>query len=135
MSDDLQVVCISCDPMFALRAWADAQGYFFPLLSDHWPHGVVTRAFGVLNERTGAPIRGTFLVGRDGIGCGGPWSTVRGSGATSARFPPRSQPSPEGRLLAVRVLVAALSRAAPLHLPQCPRSCRVPTGATAVRGL
>ena len=26
VADDLQVVCISCDPMFALRAWADAQG-------------------------------------------------------------------------------------------------------------
>ena len=50
VSDDLQVVCISCDPMFSLRAWADAQGYFFPLLSDYWPHGEVTRAFGVLNE-------------------------------------------------------------------------------------
>ena len=29
VSDDLQVVCISCDPMFTLRAWADIQGYFF----------------------------------------------------------------------------------------------------------
>ena len=67
VSDDLQVVCVSCDPMFSLRAWADAQGYFFPLLSDYWPHGEVTRAFGVLNEATGAPIRGTFLIGRDGI--------------------------------------------------------------------
>ena len=44
VSDDLQVVCISCDPMFTLRAWADIQGYFFPLLSDYWPHGEVTRA-------------------------------------------------------------------------------------------
>ena len=55
VSDDLQVVCISCDPMFSLRAWADAQGYFFPLLSDYWPHGEVTRAFGVLNERDRRP--------------------------------------------------------------------------------
>ena len=77
MSDDLQVVCISCDPMFALRAWADAQGYFFPLLSDYWPHGEVTRAYGVLNEATGAPIRGTFLIGRDGIVR---WTLVNGPG-------------------------------------------------------
>ena len=77
VSDDLQVVCISCDPMFSLRAWADLQGYFFPLLSDHWPHGVVTRAYGVLNERTGAPIRGTFLVGRDGRVR---WTLVNGPG-------------------------------------------------------
>ena len=77
VSDDLQVVCISCDPMFSLRAWADAQGYFFPLLSDYWPHGEVTRAFGVLNEATGAPIRGTFLIGRDGIVR---WTLVNGPG-------------------------------------------------------
>ncbi|WP_239100146.1 peroxiredoxin [Phycicoccus sp. CSK15P-2] len=65
VGDDLQVVCVSCDPMFSVRAWADIQGYFFPLLSDAWPHGAVASAYGVLDERTGAALRGTFLVGRD----------------------------------------------------------------------
>lgn len=65
VSDDVQVVCISCDAIFSVRAWADIQGYFFPLLSDAWPHGAVARAYGVLNENTGAAQRGTFLVGRD----------------------------------------------------------------------
>ena len=77
VSDDLQVVCISCDPVFGLRAWADIQGYFFPLLSDYWPHGAVTRAYGVLNEQTGAPVRGTFLVGRDRLVR---WTLVNGPG-------------------------------------------------------
>ena len=77
VSDDLQVVCISCDPVFALRAWADQQGYFFPLLSDYWPHGEVAQSYGVLNDRTGAPVRGTFLVGRDGLV---KWSLVNGPG-------------------------------------------------------
>ena len=63
--------------MFTQRAWADREGYFFPLLSDYWPHGEVTQAFGVLNERTGAPIRGTFLIGLDGIVR---WSLVNGPG-------------------------------------------------------
>ena len=63
---DVQVVAISCDSTFALRAWADREGYFFPLLSDFWPHGAVARAFGVLHER-GFAVRGTFLVGRDGV--------------------------------------------------------------------
>ena len=36
----VQVVGISCDPMYSLRAFADAEGYEFPLLSDFWPHGV-----------------------------------------------------------------------------------------------
>jgi peroxiredoxin (alkyl hydroperoxide reductase subunit C) len=75
--DDIQVLAVSCDPMFALRAWADAQGYYFPLLSDYWPHGEVTRAYGVLNEATGAPIRGTFLIGRDGVVR---WTLVNGPG-------------------------------------------------------
>jgi peroxiredoxin len=65
VSDEVQVVCISCDAIFSVRAWADIQGYFFPLLSDAWPHGAVARAYGVLNETTGAALRGTFLVGRD----------------------------------------------------------------------
>ena len=74
--------------MFSLRAWADLQGYFFPLLSDFWPHGEVTRAYGVLNERTGAPVRGTFLVDRDGWS-GGRSSTTPATGATSLTSPPR----------------------------------------------
>src|SRR5664280_3411875 len=31
-SDDVQVLAISCDHMFAQRAWSDAEGYFFPML-------------------------------------------------------------------------------------------------------
>ena len=45
-SEAVTTVAISCDPMFSLRAWADQQGYFFPLLSDFWPrrsHRVVAR--------------------------------------------------------------------------------------------
>jgi peroxiredoxin len=77
VGDDLQVVCVSCDAMFSLRAWADIQGYFFPLLSDAWPHGAIARAFGVLDERNGAALRGTFLVGRDGVVR---WTLVNGPG-------------------------------------------------------
>ena len=57
----------SCDPGPALRAWADKDGYAFPLLSDFWPHGEVSRAFGVFHEGAGAPTRGTFLIDRDGV--------------------------------------------------------------------
>lgn len=67
VAEDLQVLCISCDPVYALRAWADQHGYFFPLLSDFWPHGGVARSFGVFDEQGGFAIRGTFLIDRDGI--------------------------------------------------------------------
>jgi alkyl hydroperoxide reductase subunit AhpC len=66
-SRGVQVAGVSCDPVFTLRAWAESEGYEFPLLSDFWPHGAVARAYGVLNERTGAALRGSFLVDAGGV--------------------------------------------------------------------
>ncbi|PID96330.1 MAG: peroxiredoxin [Actinomycetales bacterium] len=62
----IQVLAISCDSMFALRSWADHEGYFFPLLSDFWPHGEVARRYGVFLDNKGCATRGTFLVDRSG---------------------------------------------------------------------
>jgi peroxiredoxin (alkyl hydroperoxide reductase subunit C) len=67
VSDRVQVLGISCDHMFSQRAWADKEGYFFPLLADYWPHGAVARSFGVFHERVGAALRGTFLIDREGV--------------------------------------------------------------------
>ena len=64
---DTEVLGISCDPVFALRAFADADGLNFPLLSDFWPHGEVSRAYGVLDERTGAPRRSSYVVDKQGL--------------------------------------------------------------------
>lgn len=66
VADDLHLLTISCDPTYALRGWADAKGYFFPLLSDFWPHGAVTRDYGVFDESGGMPVRGTFLIDATG---------------------------------------------------------------------
>jgi peroxiredoxin (alkyl hydroperoxide reductase subunit C) len=77
VTDDGQVLTISCDAMFSLRAYADRDGYFFPLLSDSWPHGEVARAYDVFDDRAGVARRGTFLVGRDGIIR---WALVAGLG-------------------------------------------------------
>ena len=63
---DSEVLGISCDPVFSLRAFADADGLNFPLLSDFWPHGEVSRAFGVLDERTGAPRRSSYVIDKQG---------------------------------------------------------------------
>lgn len=62
VNDKVQVVGISCDPMFTQRAWAQDQGYDFPLLSDFWPHGSIAKDYGVFNEDAGMAIRGTFLI-------------------------------------------------------------------------
>lgn len=93
-NERVQVVGISCDPMFALRAWDDKEGYFFPLLSDFWPHGAVSTAYGVFEPTGGFATRGTFLVGTDGRIV---WSLINGPGerrdfdgfrAVAATLPP-----------------------------------------------
>ena len=59
---DAQLVAISCDPMYSLRAFAEHQRLDFPLLSDFWPHGQVSRSFGVFDEERGCSRRSTFIV-------------------------------------------------------------------------
>ena len=65
-TDTTTLLTISCDPMYSLRAFADRDGLFFPLLSDHWPHGEVTSAYGVFDETHGHPKRSSYVIGRDG---------------------------------------------------------------------
>jgi len=67
VTDDVALFTISTDSMYALRSFADKQGFTFPLLSDFWPHGAVARAYGVLDEVLGIALRGSFLVDRDGV--------------------------------------------------------------------
>lgn len=67
VSDDVQLLALSCDPMFTLRAFADADDLKFPLLSDFWPHGEVSRSFGVFDEEKGCSTRSTFIVDKDGV--------------------------------------------------------------------
>jgi peroxiredoxin len=76
-TDDIQVFTVSCDAMYTLRAWADAEGHFFPLLSDFWPHGAVARRYGVFDDGEGFALRATFLLDTDGRLV---WSEVLGIG-------------------------------------------------------
>ncbi|MET0134710.1 MAG: peroxiredoxin [Kibdelosporangium sp.] len=63
---NVQVVGVSVDTPFSLKAWADQQGYQFPLLSDFWPHGEVATTYGVFNDKAGMANRGTFLIDKEG---------------------------------------------------------------------
>jgi len=58
----VQVVAVSTDPTFSLKAFRDKEGFGFPLLSDFWPHGATAQAYGVFNDKAGMAVRGTFLV-------------------------------------------------------------------------
>jgi len=66
VDDDVQVIGISVDSHFAQRAFAEREGYDFPMLADFWPHGEVARAYGVFIEEAGIANRATFLIGKDG---------------------------------------------------------------------
>lgn len=61
------LLAVSCDPMFALRAQADRDGLAFPMLSDFWPHGEVASSYGVLDPDRGCPTRSSFLIDRGGL--------------------------------------------------------------------
>jgi peroxiredoxin len=63
---DVQILAVSVDHPFTLKAWAAAQGYQFPLLADFWPHGKVAQEYGVFNDKAGFALRGTFLVDKTG---------------------------------------------------------------------
>lgn len=67
VNDAVVTVAVSCDPVFSLKAWADQEGYRFQLLSDFWPHGEVSKAYGAFNDKAGMPNRGTYLIDREGI--------------------------------------------------------------------
>ncbi len=65
--EDVRVLAVSVDSMFALRAWSDQERYTFPLLSDFWPHGGVARAYGVFDDEKGVAMRGTFVIDAEGV--------------------------------------------------------------------
>jgi peroxiredoxin (alkyl hydroperoxide reductase subunit C) len=66
-SADTDVVLVSCDTAAARQAWKRQLGLTYTLASDFWPHGAAAKAYGVFDETKGAAVRGTFLIGKDGI--------------------------------------------------------------------
>jgi len=74
-NDAVELLTISTDSMYALRAFADEEGFSFPMLSDFWPHGAVAASYGVLHEGIGIALRGSFLIDREGVVR---WSVVNG---------------------------------------------------------
>jgi peroxiredoxin len=66
-NDSVQVLTVSVDSAYSHKVWAEREGFDFPLLSDFWPHGEVTHAYGVFNRDKGFANRGTFVIDRDGV--------------------------------------------------------------------
>ena len=66
-NDDRAVLAISVGPPPTHKIWALESGFTFPVLSDFWPHGKVSQAYGVFNDDAGYSNRGTFVVDRSGV--------------------------------------------------------------------
>jgi mycoredoxin-dependent peroxiredoxin len=81
------VVLVSCDPWPARQAWKKQLGAEYMFASDFWPHGAVSKAYGVFDEERGAPYRGTFLIDKDGTVI---WSLVKVSGERRTEMVPES---------------------------------------------
>ena len=69
-----EIVFVSCDASAARQAWKQELGAEYTFASDFWSHGETAKRYGVFDDETGAPIRGTFLIDRDGTVI---WSLVK----------------------------------------------------------
>jgi peroxiredoxin len=71
---ETEVIFVSCDSSAARQAWKKELGATYTFASDFWPHGAAARAYGVFDEAGGAPVRGTFLIDKEGVVI---WSLVK----------------------------------------------------------
>jgi len=64
---DANVVAITTDTAFSNKVWAEQNSFGFPVLSDFWPHGEVTKAYGTFDDRVGAANRSTYVLDEAGV--------------------------------------------------------------------
>ena len=74
---------VSCDSVPVQLAWVnntlrDGTANSLRVLSDFWPHGAVSRSYGVFNEERGVSIRSLFIIDTDGTIIHSEESTQRG---------------------------------------------------------
>ena len=66
-NDDSVALAVSVGPPPTHKIWSIESGFTFPVLSDFWPHGEVSQAYGVFNDDAGYSNRGTFVIDRSGV--------------------------------------------------------------------
>ena len=76
-ADDAEVLSISCDTPHTLKVYANQESLTHSLLSDFWPHGEVSQAYGVFLHEKGFATRGTFVIDKAGIVR---WSVINAPG-------------------------------------------------------
>jgi peroxiredoxin len=85
-----QVLVVTCDSSPVQKKWAEEQGFGFPLLTDFWPHGDVSRSYQVFNDQLGCAMRATFVIDTEG--------TIVASFESGALGTPRSKSDYEAAL-------------------------------------
>jgi peroxiredoxin len=82
-----EIVFVSCDSAPARQAWKRDLGAEYTFASDFWTHGAAAKAYGVFNDATGAPFRGTFLIDKEGKVI---WSLVKAADERRTEMVPES---------------------------------------------
>jgi len=65
-ADDIQVLGISVDSLWAHKAFAAQNDISYPLLADFHPKGAVAQLYGVFLADKGIAARTAFIIGKDG---------------------------------------------------------------------
>ncbi len=84
---DTEIVFVSCDASAARQAWKRELGAEYTFASDFWSHGETAKRYGVFDEKNGAPIRGTFLIDKEGVVI---WSLVKDTSTRRTEMVPES---------------------------------------------
>ena len=77
VNDDTVVLSVSCDSMHTLKVFAAQENLTHGMLSDFWPHGEVSKAYGAFLDDKGFATRASFVIDKDGIVR---WAVVNGPG-------------------------------------------------------
>ncbi|MFI1395275.1 peroxiredoxin [Streptomyces sp. NPDC020681] len=75
VNDETQLLAVSTDSIHTLRVFGEQEDLEYPLLSDFWPHGETSRAYGVFDGEKGCAVRGTFVIDKEGVVR---WTVVNG---------------------------------------------------------
>lgn len=65
--EDVEVIGVSVDSPFTLKAWKEKEQFPNRFVADFWPHGEVSQRYGVFVDGAGVATRGTFLIDTEGI--------------------------------------------------------------------
>ena len=64
---DANVVVITAHAAQTNKKWAEVNDFTFTILSDFWPLGAVSQAYGTFNDTVGVATRSSYILDADGV--------------------------------------------------------------------